>query len=63
MGGSAVQVPVVGEKMFASRMPSKLLKCPPATNTRPSASRVWPAQKILSGCVASVKTLVLGFQI
>src|SRR5262245_17370311 len=35
---------------------------PPATNVRPSASSVWPAQKMLSGGGTDEKALLVRFQ-
>ena len=62
MDGSESQVRVTGLNMLASRRPMKVSRWPPATSTRPSASRHWPAQKMLEGGGTDVKVFVAGFQ-
>jgi hypothetical protein len=44
IGADWVQEPVDGEKMLMSGMPWSLEMCPPVTSTRPSDSRLCPAQ-------------------
>src|SRR6266403_112690 len=48
MGVTELQRRLAGSKMVALLMPTWVLEWPPATNTRPSGSRAWPAQKRLA---------------
>src|SRR2546421_6507754 len=48
MGAAALQPWLDGSKMVALVMPKCVSVWPPATNTRPSASRAWPEQKRLA---------------
>src|SRR3954471_3409891 len=68
MFGSGVHFCVLGSKMLAMAEPMKLESthsCPPATRTRPSASTVWPEQKMSRTCCwvslgTGMNTLVAG---
>ena len=57
-----VHLDVAGSKMFASGIPTKFWMWPPTTRSRPSGSRQWPAQNMLSGGFLLVKLLVEGRQ-
>src|SRR5437867_2749242 len=48
MGAAELQPWLAGSKMVALVMPKWVAVWPPATNTRPSASRAWPEQKRLA---------------
>src|SRR5512147_721052 len=55
------QVFVVGEKSVMLGRPCLSLMCPPATKTRPSASRLCPEQNRLAGGATDVNAPVDGF--
>src|SRR5260221_14791241 len=57
-----VQRDVAGSKIFASGIPTKLEMWPPTTRSRPSGSRDWPAQNMLSGGFLLGKGAVEGGQ-
>src|SRR2546429_2643494 len=60
IGGPVCHEPVLGSNRFVFGRPSPSVMCPPATRSRPSGRKSWPAQNSHEGLGTAVKVPVLG---